>query len=396
MPRKRKGERADGLIQIQAEIGHYPDGRRKRKTFYGHTRLEAERKRDAFLARQNGLYRPDLLLSEWVDEYLSIYKSAVNSAYTASYEVPYNRLKKALGLRPVSSIRELDLQRFLSTLSGKSYSTVRAQLQALRRVFKKARKNGLITDDPAEDLILPAYTKGTHRALSRKEIDLILKYWNTPGNYAGLWVLLMLFCGLRRGEMMALDWSAVDMDAHTLTVRQVAVIASNQMIIEQRAKTEAGVRILPIPDYLYSALAAVPIKQGFVCLSPSGKPLTESVVSAGLKRFNSFINRMERGEPPVQRGRRNDKDPEPPPTFTVRYHDLRHTYCTFLYESGVDVKTAAYLLGHADISVTMKIYTHLSEQKKAASTAALTAYFEALKPASGSKMVVTDPPESLK
>ena len=379
MPRHRKGERADGLIQVQAEIGHYPDGRRKRKTFYGHTRLEAERKRDAYLMRLNGQHRPDLLLSAWVDEYLAIYRNAVNSAYTASYNVPYNRLKNALGTRPVSSIRELDLQRFLSSLAGMSYSTVRTQLQVLRRVFKKARKNGLIADDPAEDLVLPAYTRGTHRALTRAEIDLILKYWNAPGNYAGLWVLLMLFCGLRRGEMMALEWSAVDLDAHALTVRQVAVIDGNAARIEARAKTKAGLRTLPIPDILYNALAAVPDRRGFVCLSAHGKPLTESAVSRGLERFNSIVNRAAAGQPLSQPGHRTDKAPEPPPTFAIRYHDLRHTYATFLFESGVDVKTAAYLLGHADVSVTMRIYTHLSEQKKAASTTALTVYFNALK-----------------
>lgn len=375
MPRKRKGERADGLIQIQADIGHYPDGRRKRKTFYGHSRLEAERKRDAFLARQSGLYRPDLTLSAWVDEYLAIYQGAVNSAYAASYTVPYNRLKNALGTRTVSSIRELDLQRFLSSLAGMSYSTVRTQLQVLRRVFKKARKNGLTANDPAEDLTLPAYTKGTHRALTRDEVDLILRHWNAPGNYPGLWVLLMLFCGLRRGEMMALDWSAVDMDAHMLTVRQVAVIDGNAARIEARAKTKAGLRTLPIPDILYNALLAVPDRRGFVCLSAHGKPLTESAVSRGLERFNSIINRAASGQPLTQYGRRNDIKPEPAPAFSLRWHDLRHTYCTALYEKGVDVKTAAYLLGHADVSVTMKIYTHLGEQKKAASVAAIADIF---------------------
>lgn len=379
MPRKRKGERADGLIQVQAEVGRYPDGRRKRKTFYGKTRAEAERKRDEYLAALRGLRRPDLLLSAWVDEYLAAYRPAVNPAYSASYAVPYNRLKAALGQRPVSGIRELDLQKFLSSLSGKSYSTVRAQLQVLRRVFKKARKNGLIADDPAEDLQLPSYTKGTHRALTRAEVELVLKYWNAPGNYAGLWVLLLLFCGLRRGEMMALDWSAVDLQARTLTVRQVAVIRGNKATIESRAKTKAGLRTLPIPDLLYNALAAVPVRRGFVCLSAHGRPLTESAVSRGLERFNSILNRAAAGAALSQPGRRSDLNPEPPPVFSARYHDFRHTYCTFLYDSGVDVKTAAYLLGHADVSVTMRIYTHLSEAKKAASTSALTAYFDALK-----------------
>lgn len=380
MPRKRKGQRADGLVQVQAELGRSADGRRRRKTFYGHSRAEAEKKRDAFLASLSGKRRPDLSLAAWIEEYLSVYRPSGNPAYAASYLVPYNRLKAALGARPVSSIRELDLQRFLASLEGMSFSTVRAQRQALRRVFKKARKNGLVSDDPAEELVLPACSRGSHRALSRQEVELVLRYWNAPGNYAGLWVLLMLCCGLRRGEMMALDWSAVDLDARCLTVRQVAVISGNAARIEPRAKTKAGLRTLPIPGLLYDALSAVPVRQGFVCLSAHGLPLTESAASRGLERFNSIINRAAAGLPLSQPGHRSDLAPAPPPVFSIRYHDLRHTYATFLFESGVDVKTAAYLLGHSDVSVTMRIYTHLSEQKKAASTSALAAYLDALKP----------------
>ncbi|MCR4622631.1 MAG: site-specific integrase [Clostridiales bacterium] len=379
MPRKRKNERADGRIQIPLDIGRDTDGKRLRKYFYGATRAEAEAKKAAYLAQVNGTpYTANLTVSEWVDEYMSAYRTGVNPAYLPQDDVPYNRLKAALGDRLISSIREIDLQAELNSLAGRSFSSLDKYMQVMKRVFKKARKNKLITDDPAEDLTLPAYTKGSHRALTPEEIDLILKYWNLKENYAGLWVLLMLFCGLRRGEMMALDWSAVDLDAHSLTVRQTAVIVGNKALIEQRAKTDAGIRILPIPDFLYSALLAVPVKRGFVCLSAHGKPLTEAAVSRGLERFNSIINRMITGDVLTNRGKRTDLKPEAQ-TFKIRYHDLRHTYATFLYDAGVDVKTAAYLLGHADITVTMKIYTHLSEERKAVSSEALTAYLDGLK-----------------
>ncbi|MCL1963900.1 MAG: tyrosine-type recombinase/integrase [Firmicutes bacterium] len=60
----------------------------------------------------------------------------------------------------------------------------------------------------------------------------------------------------------------------------------------------------------------------------------------------------------------------------IRSHDLRHTYCTMLYDAGVDVKRAQELMGHDDLSVTMKIYTHLSEERSAASDRALHSYFD--------------------
>lgn len=376
MPRKRKNERSDGRIQVQLDIGRDENGKRIRKYFYGKTRREAEEQKSEFTKRLAGELT-NITLSEWIDSYLSAYRTKVNTLYLSQDDVPYNRLKRELGTFKITAIKELDLQKELNALAGKSFSSCSKYLQVMKRVFKKARKNGLIAEDPAEDLSMPSYTKGTHRALTKDEIELVIRCCALPESYMRLWILLMLFCGLRRGEMMALDWSSVNMDAHTLTVKQTAVISGNKAVIEQRAKTEAGLRIVPIPDILYNALLSAykPDSGGFVCLSAHNKPLTESAVTRGLERFNAICTRARNNEPINAQGKRTDLYPEPNP-FKLRAHDLRHTYCTLLYSAGVDVKTAAYLMGHSDVTVTMKIYTHLSEDKKSESTAVLTQYLD--------------------
>jgi len=72
MPRKRKGERSDGRIQVQLDIGRDANGKRVRKFFYGKTRVEAEKKKAEYLAQTGGRhYDPDITLSEWIDEYRS-------------------------------------------------------------------------------------------------------------------------------------------------------------------------------------------------------------------------------------------------------------------------------------------------------------------------------------
>lgn len=378
MPRKRKGERTDGRIQITLDIGHDAEGKRIRKYFYGNTRLEAQRKKDEYLASLTGIKRTNITVSEWIDEFLKTYPPKSNPLYSASSIVPYNRIKTAIGSRLVGSIREADLQKFLNSMAGYSQSTLSKQMQVLKKVFAKARKNKLIADDPAEDIIPPDGTSGTHRALSYDEIQLILKYWNKTGN-VGLWVMLMLFAGLRRSEMMGLDWKSVDLSNRTLTVSQVGIISNNKIIIQQRTKTKAGTRIIPIAEPLYQALVSVPEPhRGFVCKSIRGYNLTETAVNCGIKHFISFINRTEAHQPLVQSGKRTDLHPEPMPAFSFRCHDLRHTFCTLLYDGGVDVKTAAYLMGHSDISVTMKIYTHLSEEKRSASSGLMLDYFNRL------------------
>lgn len=391
MAKKRRGERKDGLIQVSLQIGYKPDGRPDRKYFYGHSRAEAERKRDEYKARlASGLSLDEnMTVAQWVDIFLVTYRGRVNEAYLKGDAAPYNRLSKRLGNMRVADVREADLQRALDEVAGMSYSTVEKYRQAIKRVFERARKNKLISENPAEDLITPVSTKGSHRALERWEVELILSNWNTPASHAGLWVMLMLLCGLRRGEMMALEWNAVNLEARTLEVRAVAVINSNQVVIEQRAKTDAGLRVLPICQALYDALASVPEdkRDGFVCLSAKGQPLTESAVSRGLETFCRVLERILNGEPPTQRGRRTDverkkaeKEKKLPPKerkeFMFTAHDLRHTYATALYDAGVPVKAAQYFLGHADIRLTLDLYTHLSKERESASRNQMVKYLD--------------------
>lgn len=389
--KKRKGERPDGLIQRSYQIGYKPDGRLDRKYFYGRTAAEADRKRDEYKAQHEaGLsHDPNITVAAWVEIFKNTYRVRVDEAYLQGDATPYNRLVEKIGKKRVVDVRESDLQDALNAVSGMSFSTVDKYRQAIKRVFERARKNKLIADNPAEDLVMPVYKKGTHRALERWEVEHILANWDCYATYSGLWVMLMLLCGLRRGEMMALDWSAVNLEMRTLEVCQVAVINSNRATIKERAKTEAGLRVLPICEVLYSALCKVPEnkRSGFVCLSSKGKQLTQSAADRGIESFCRVLERLLNGEPTNQQGRRSDvekkreeekkKLPEAiRKQFGFTAHDLRHTYATALYDAGVPVKAAQYFLGHADIRITLELYTHLSKEREFASRQKMVKYLD--------------------
>lgn len=387
MAKKRKGERPDGLIQVSLTIGTRPDGKPDRKYFYGHTRAEAERKRDNFRANMGRSYSPDITLAEWVNVYRWTYRRNVDYLYIGQDDVPYNRLIAALGSRRMSDIRESDLQGALNVVSGMSFSTVDKYAQCIRRVFLKAQKNKIITDNPAEDLVIPPYTKGTHRALERWEIELILANWDNEYTCAGPWVLLMLLGGLRRGEMIALDWDAVDLDARTIIIRQTAVIHGNQPIIVNRAKTQAGLRTVPICQLLYEALTRTPPNKrvGPVCRNAEGKPLSEMAVRRGIQQFCAVLTRIYNGEPaanPVRMSKAKKAEVDTLHAspdyvrFEFRCHDLRHTFATAIYDAGVPVKAAQYFLGHSDIRMTMDLYTHLSRERDQAARAQMVSLFD--------------------
>ena len=403
MPRKRRGERPGGLIQVSLQIGRNPDGKPIRKYFYGHTRAEAERKREEYRLHREHPYATDITVAEWVEIYKRTYRRNVDVLYLSQDDVPYNRLVNALGRMRMADIRESDLQSALNAVAGMSFSTVDKYAQCIRRVFLKAVKNKVITDNPADDLALPPFTKGTHRALDRWEVELILANWDNEYTCAGLWVLLMLLCGLRRGEMIALDWSAVNLDARTLTVRQAAVISGNQAVVKDRTKTDAGLRTLPICQLLYDALCKVPVKdrRGPVCRNTKGQPLSETSVRRGIQQFCAVLTRIYNGEPAanpvrlsrIEQAERDALHSSPDYVhFEFRCHDLRHTFATAIYDAGVSVKAAQYFLGHADIRMTMDLYTHLSKERDEASRIQMVSLFDSWV---GERMARTLPMDAL-
>jgi len=118
MAKKRKGERPDGLIQVSLQIGFRDDGKPDRKYFYGHSRAEAERKRDAYKQRIGSSFSPNITVKEWVSVFLETYRTGVDPAYIQQDNVPYNRLVDAIGRRRMIDIRESDLQTALNAVSG--------------------------------------------------------------------------------------------------------------------------------------------------------------------------------------------------------------------------------------------------------------------------------------
>lgn len=384
--RKKKGERKDRRIQVTLTVGVKPDGSPDRKSFYGKTRTEANRKRDEYKAKMAiGIIDSKISVSDWVDTCLRLYRTNVNPAYAKGDAVPYNRLKAALGKKQVAEVREADLQALINKLDGTSSSNIKKYYQAFFRVFEKARTNRLIFINPAEGLDLPEGTKGTHRALERWETDCILKNWNQ--HRCGLWAMLMLLCGLRRGEMMALRWENIDMEKKQLRVREVAVIASNKSKIEERAKSISGLRVLPICGPLWEALNTVPADKriGLVCVSAKGEQISGSAYDRGWDGFNLAMQRILNGEPVVQQGRREtletkiakaEKEGRQYIIFDTLAHDLRHTFATALYDADVPVKAAQYYLGHADVRMTLDLYTHLSQEREKTSRSQIVDFLD--------------------
>ena len=189
----------------------------------------------------------------------------------------------------------------------------------------------------------------------------------------------MLYCGLRRGELIPLTWADVDLEEKAITINKSVDTVSNTYTVKQGAKTEAGSRVVDIPDCIIPALRqAKASAEGLLVLpGAEGGLLTNQGYKRLWESYLHYLNICAGG-----RDKKRTKNEDGKPAFTPALqviepftaHQLRHTYATMLYDAGVDAKSAQALMGHASLEMTLKIYTHLSQRKKADSIGKLNEY----------------------
>ena len=149
----------------------------------------------------------------------------------------------------MQKVKKNNLQRILNEQAGKSKNhSVKLRL-TMQQIFAQAVEDGVIIKSPAENLDISAQTTtGTHRSITLEERKAILQVAET--HRSGLWVLFMLYCGLRPQEAAALKYTDIDMINHRLTINRA--IGADSAI--KTTKSKAGMRTVPIPNILYKKI----------------------------------------------------------------------------------------------------------------------------------------------
>lgn len=321
-------------------------------------------------ALQNGEigYNGNTSVARWMSEYLETYKK--NSVGPKQYET-YCSLNKnyvipQIGTMRIKDVLPIHLQSVLNQCRGKSESLATKLRNLLRMAFRQAHKNKMILDDPSEDLALPETTAGTHRSITDFEREHILALCET--HRAGLWVLTILYCGLRPGEANTLRWDNIDWDTKTMTVLTAAEAKSNRV---KSTKTDAGIRLVPIPTVLLEKLRAAwdavqdqrelksPQDESHIYVFTQPTTGRRHTHTSYIQMWRSFYRKLD-----IHMGAKTFRGAVIPETSVIADdlypYCLRHTYGTDLQTAGVSINVAKELMGHDDIKVTSKIYTHLS------------------------------------
>lgn len=298
------------------------------------------------------------LVESWMYDYIETYKKTSITADTYHQLCAYvkNYIAPVIGRLRMKDVRAIDLQRVLNACEGQSVSQANKLRNLIRSAFRQARINKIILDDPAEALSMPGTESGTHRAITKLEREHILRLCET--HRAGLWVLLMLYCGLRPAETRALTWQDVDFKSRVLLV--------------QSAKNDYGVRRVPVPTPLFDQLSRTSAQActPYVIAQPTTNRMHTK--TSMRQMWSSFKRALD-----IQMGAQTFRGAIIPESSVVAKdltpYCLRHTYGTDLQTAGVPINVAKDLMGHKDITVTARIYTHLSEQSFADAAAQIEA-----------------------
>ncbi|MBO7710335.1 MAG: site-specific integrase [Lachnospiraceae bacterium] len=328
-----------------------PDGRYccryKDKFFYGSSSDVAYAARDAYIKKEAAgqLLRRELTVKDYALKWLPLYKSGVSDKCYNDYAKQLEALFPVIGNLHMSQVTVDDAATVWQHYAGYSASTIKRARMLYIALFDAAIENDLCRKNPFKSKFSqpPRGSAGTHRALEQPEIDLILR---TPHRFQ-LAVLVMLYAGLRRGEVLALSSDDIDLSAGLIHVNKAVRFDGNQPALSD-PKTEAGHRSVPILSVLRPFLENY---TGLIAPSASGSIMSESAFDRAWQSYLLALSSAA-GHP-----------------VSIRCHDLRHTYCTMLVDAGVPLKQAMVWLGHADEKMILRVYDHVLASRSVASVA---------------------------
>lgn len=289
-------------------------------------------------------------LFDWIKKWIATYKSGKVSVgwEKAIKSILDSSIPAEIGNLPLEKVRTIHAQQILNSATGKSESYIHKLDIILTELFEVARKNKMILDNPMDLTEPPRGMKNKRRALTESERAHILTLCEK--HRAGLFLKLMLYCGLRPQEVAALQWKNIDITNGIIRVEN-ALKSDNSI---GGPKSDSGYREIPIPEPLKKDL-----KKGtpfaYVCTNASGGRHTKQSIR---QMWESFIYQLNK-QMGCKTSRGGGLVPPYPVADDLVMYCLRHTYGTDLQRAGVSINVARELMGHSSVSIT-EGYTHKS------------------------------------
>jgi integrase len=358
----------------------------ERKTFYGKTKNEVRLKYQEYLkdvsANSNTHNKCDLTLNAYIEYWLETYKlkTIEPSSYDKLERTYQNQIKNTIGNIRLNEVTTKEIQDLINNYASPKNSTTKPLAksglkkvqQLLNQCYKKALQEKKISTNPCEGVYIPKdifidvatkqqFSLSDSQMMELKDIALTKSKYGEGYKYRdGLVLLIMLNTGLRAGEMLALEWTDIDLENKTISVNK---IVQNKIVdrtdeehrrvdrVKNGSKTHSGHRVIPINHTTVGYFteiqqnnALLGIKSKYVCSTRTGSRQTHRNLLRSLDTIQ----------------KKSDSIPA-----ETSLHTLRHTFGSKLIRSGIDVSVVSKLMGHANITVTYNKYIHVIQEETA-------------------------------
>ncbi len=353
--------------------------RQKSQTIKG-TKRDAERAlREIITSVEQGSYiKPNKInLGDWLRQWLKDYASMNTTERTQeSYSSIVERhLIPGLGRVPIAELHAQQIQNYYAEKISKGRSDGKGGLSArsviyhhriLSKALSYAVKMGVVVRNVANDAEPPRADRKIMNTLSLEETKRFLDTASKTDHYT--FFATLLYTGLRHGELLVLRWRNLDLENAKLMVVESGHKLHNGKYIIKEPKTPKSRRMVVLPKSLVELIKAYRADQellrvqlgvtlsadDFVFIRPDGSPMNPHAITLAFRRS---IKRA---------GLKN-----------IRLHDLRHTHATMMLQANINPKIVSERLGHANIGITLDIYSHVLPGMQEAAAEKFEQLFEA-------------------
>ena len=313
----------------------------------------------------NGRGGASPLLKDIIEEWLQDEKLYIKpTTFMRKKSTVENHIMPAFGDMPIETITHVDIQNLINDMSksGQSYSSVKKVYEALNACIRFYRHKQQIYFNPCENIRIPTHNKKDpsdieffdERQIGMIEEEIRRTYKTDKKVYRmGESVIIILYTGIRIGELLALEWTDIDFINNTISITKDAALVANEegkydMVIQKTPKTKKSNRVIPMTDKAKEAFLQIKQITGncqYVMTTSNGsiiRPYNLDKMFAKVLRNTGIIDEGE----------------------SYGVHTLRHTFASLLFKNGIETKIISELLGHSSVKVTEDIYIHLIQQQK--------------------------------
>lgn len=375
MPQKYK-KRKDGRYQASIVVGIKPNGKPNRKYVYARSFNELELK----LAEQKVMHSKGLTLKEegltfkemgdlWFN--LAKESKAYNTVETMKRILKLH-IYPTLGHLKLKNIKAYHIQDLINTKQKEGLTdTVRKMLNYINSILDMAVANDFILKNVSSSTKREHFKNAEKHPLNKFEREVIEEV--AKNHKHGDMIMTFLYTGIRREELVALLKTDVNLNENKLSISKAIAFEHNQAVLKSTKNGDS--RTIPILNKIHHILERRCNESNSIYLFPmyNGKMMSETSFREAMNSFrkacNEYIDNLNKKI-------ENEDSKHKYLHFTA--HTFRHTFCTFLYYAGIQLKEAQDIMGHRSSNVTLDIYTHLDFEQRNNSNEKLNTYLNNL------------------